>query len=178
MKFQTTSSEGTETKLSNGWHPAYLVKVGSHATPEGWAMQTPQYFRWYFAVWEDDVAQKQGVEFEKLDGISSTAFNDKSKAYRWVGTILNVTPKPGETIDLEPLYPIPCTVRLERVQKQDRVYAKITDVDRGSGWQKELEVRNDVRVYLTDLVHKLASGQAPATSPADIPDPAVPPAVI
>lgn len=103
------------SQLTQGWHPAYLIHIGEEATPEGWKMQekSPTMWRWHFVVWESLAALQGGEVPEEQSGLSSAKFSPKSryvasKAWTWATQILGRVLATGETVDWDPLYPVPC----------------------------------------------------------------------
>src|SRR5262245_12181321 len=119
------------TALSAGWHPAYLLEMADEPTPESWKMydQSPRLWRWRFAVWEvPTLIDRQKPE--RQSAVSSQKFTPKgrqpaSKAYSWTAALLGRQIPPGEVVNLDPLMPIPCRVKVELSNQ----YANIVDVE-------------------------------------------------
>jgi len=130
MRYET-KTYNDRSALSAGWKPAFLLAIGDEATPETWKMfeQSPRFWRWKFAVWEVPHLITQQMP-ERQSAISSQKFTPKgrqpaSKAYQWTASLLGHQIAPGETVDLDPLMPIPCRVKIERTNE----YANIVDVE-------------------------------------------------
>jgi len=174
----TPKTYNDPSALSPGWHPAFLLEIADEPTPEGWKMyeKSPRLWRWRFACWEiPTLIDRQAPE--RQSAVSSQAFTPKgrqpaSKAYLWTSALLGRQIPPGETVNLDPLMPIPCRVKVERAT--DPQYANILDV----------EASPDLAQYLTDgLRQQLAAflatfGQAPdpALAPArPVPQPGLQP---
>ena len=160
----TPKTYNDPSALSPGWHPAFLLEIADEPTPEGWKMyeKSPRLWRWRFACWEvPTLIDRQAPE--RQSAVSSQAFTPKgrqpaSKAYLWTSALLGRQIPPGETVNLDPLMPIPCRVKVERANE----YANILDV----------EASPDLAQYLTDAfkAHLAAFlvtfGQAPDPAPA------------
>jgi hypothetical protein len=121
------------SNLSPGRHPGYLLRITEEPTPEAWPMreQSPNMWRWIFAIWPDpSFIPSQAPEVQTA--VSSTKFSPKgkfqaSKAYVWTSQLLGRQIAPGESVDYDTLYPVPCVCKVERDPGKD--FAKITDVE-------------------------------------------------
>ncbi len=151
------SSTNDPSQLTAGWHPAVLVEIADEETPDGWIMKerNPRLYRWQFRVWSrpEDMATQ---EPERQSAVSSQAFTPKgrnpaSKAYTWTVELLGRMVLPGEAVDLDPLMPIPCRVKIERKEQ----YANIIDLER---WE-------DGAALLTEPVRRKL-GPTPAAAQA------------
>jgi hypothetical protein len=168
----TPRTYNDKSALSPGWHPAFLLEIADEPTPENWKMyeKSPRLYRWRFAVWEvPTLIDRQAPE--RQSAVSSQKFTPKgnqpaSKAYLWTSALLGRQIPPGETVNLDPLMPIPCRVKVERGNE----YANILDV----------EACPEIAQYLTpafkeQLAAFLATfGQAPDSAPAPAPPPPAP----
>lgn len=142
---QMTNRPAVNTSvLTEGRHPGYLLKIVEEATPDGWVMKekSPTMYRWYFALWEvPTLIDKQAPELQT--GITSTKFAPKgkfqaSRAYTWTCQLLGRHIAPGESVNYDPLYPLPCSVKVEREPGKD--YIKILDVE---GWADGAQLLTD-----------------------------------
>ena len=135
----TVSAEFEPSKLEDGWHPAFLIHIAEQETPAEWQMKTPTYWRWHFAIYD----QKPEGEFEKRDGISSASFSPKSKAFQWVKGMLGQKLDVGQSVDLAPMFPIPCRVKTE-INEQG--FLKILDLDKA-----EFEASDDIKAVTAKM---------------------------
>jgi hypothetical protein len=117
--------------LTDGWHPAFLLAITDEATPESWKMreQSPRMWRWNFAVWQTPEAVTQHQP-ERQSAPSSQKFTPKgrqpaSKAYAWTSALLQRQIPPGERVNLDPMMPLPCRVKVMR----NGDYANILDLE-------------------------------------------------
>jgi hypothetical protein len=119
--------------LSEGWHPGFLLHISEEATPADWQMakQSPTMYRWHFVLWEvPTLIDRQAPEHQS--GLTSTKFSPKgkfqaSKAYTWTKQMLARDIPPGQSINWDTLYPVPCRVKVERTPGKD--FIKILDVE-------------------------------------------------
>ena len=120
-----------KSALTDGWHPAFLLAITDEPTPESWKMYhaSPRMWRWQFAVWAkpDDIAH---LPPERQSAPSSQKFTPKgnqpaSKAYAWTTALLQRQIPPGESVNLDPLMPLPCRVKVQR----NNEYANIIDLE-------------------------------------------------
>ena len=128
----TPKVSNDKSSLLDGWHPAFLLAIQEEDTPPSWKMaeKSPRMYRWKFAVWShpDRIATENP---ERQSAPSSTTFSPKgknpaSKAYTWTAELLGRQIMPGESVDLDPLLPLPCRVKVSR----NGEYANIMDVER------------------------------------------------
>jgi hypothetical protein len=153
--------------LTDGWHPAYLLAITDEPTPETWQMyqQSPRLWRWHFAVWEiPTLIGRQAPEHQSAP--SSQKFTPKgrqqaSKAYAWTAALLGRQIPPGERVNLDPLMPLACRVKVSR--KDD--YANIVD----------LEAYPDGAALLTPEIRAMLAQMSRLDEP-DTPPPAQTPA--
>jgi hypothetical protein len=122
------------SSLSQGWHPEFLVHISEEITPADWKMKekSPTMWRWYVLVWESPVTLQQGQAPEQQSGLTSAKFSPKgryvaSKAWTWTSQILGRQLATGETVDWDPLYPVPVRIKVSRDPGKD--YIKIEDVE-------------------------------------------------
>jgi hypothetical protein len=162
-----------KSTLTDGWHPAYLLAISDEPTPESWKMYaaSPRMWRWAFAVWPTPDAITQGPP-ERQSAPSSQKFTPKgrqpaSKAYAWTSALLgNKQILPGESVNLDPLMPLPCRAKIER----NGEYANIIDVEPWPDGTAYLTP--ELRAKLQTLLDQgsppptAASTQSPATTPA------------
>lgn len=153
--------------LTPGWHPAVLLAILDEATPEGWIMaqRNPRMYRWKFAVYTTPQNLPHETP-ERQSAVSSQAFTPKgrnpaSKAYTWTTELLGRVIMPGESVDLDPLLPLPCRVKIERREQ----YANIVDLER---W-------DEGKPLLTDAVKRtlahLDEEAPPVTTPPPVQTP-------
>lgn len=133
MPTMTNRPPVAPSALTPGRHPGYLLQIVEEPTPEGWPMaeKSPTLYRWFFALWEvPTLVDRQAPELQT--GITSTKFAPKgkfqaSKAFTWTSQILNKTIAPGESVNLDPMLPLPCSVKVSRDPGKD--FVKIEDVE-------------------------------------------------
>jgi hypothetical protein len=123
--------------LSEGWHPAYLLHIADEATPEQWTMyeSSPRLWRWLFAVWE--TPQHVQATTPELQSVpTSQKFSpggryQPSKAYTWTCTLLGRAVQAGESVSLDAALPLPCRLKIRRVngQGQPIEFANIVDLE-------------------------------------------------
>lgn len=131
MSFQPKAPSNDKTSLTDGWHPGYLLAISDEQTPPTWKMfeKSPRMYRWTFAVWQQpgDILHDAP---ERQSAPSSQAFSPKgtqpaSKAYSWTSALLQRQIQPGESVDLDPMLPLPCRVKISR----NGEYANILDLE-------------------------------------------------
>jgi hypothetical protein len=158
--------------LTEGWHPGFLLHISEEATPADWQMakQSPTMYRWHFCLWETPTLLERQAP-EQQSGLTSTKFTPKgrfqaSKAYVWTTQLLGRQIVPGESINYDTLYPLPCRVKVQRDPGKD--YVKIVDVE---AW-------NEGQQYLAGLQPALMQARRALldTPAADVPPPAPQPA--
>ncbi len=113
-----------KSSLTPGMHPAFLVAIVTEPTPENWEMakKSPFMLRWQFAVWDSAQTLTAGAPPERQSMVSSQAFTPKgnfqaSKAYQWTSILLGREPAAGESVDLDPMLPLPCQLMVLRTDK-------------------------------------------------------------
>jgi hypothetical protein len=132
----TPQSINDPSQLSEGWHPAMLIAILDEETPAGWEMAktSARMWRWCFAVWQHpDIMTTQHPELQSSptsQKFSSGGKYQPSKAYVWTCQLLGKTIQPGESVDLDPLMPLPCLLEVKRTNKlgQPVEYATITNL--------------------------------------------------
>jgi hypothetical protein len=164
--------------LTEGWHPGYLIHISEEPTPPDWQMakQSPTMYRWHFTVWEvPTLVDRQAPEVQS--GLTSTKFSPKgrfqaSKAYTWACQMLGRQIAPGETVNWETLYPVPCRLKVTRDPGKD--YVKIVDVEAWTDGQQHLPT---LATALAQARAALLAEPAPrlSTPPASPGTPPVPP---
>jgi hypothetical protein len=165
-------SYNDKSVLSDGWHPAFLLAITDEPTPEGWKMfaQSPRLWRWHFAVWSTpDAIATQAPEHQSAP--SSQKFTPQgrqpaSKAYEWTCYLLARQIAPGERVNLDPLLPLPCRVKVVRKDE----YANIKDLE---AWPEGASyLTTALRASLATLLDaerqapQTGSTSSPATTPA------------
>jgi hypothetical protein len=129
----TPPGSGTgRSTLSEGWHPGFLLAITDEVTPRTWKMveKSPRFWRWHFAVWEvPTLIGRQDPEHQSAP--SSQTFSpggqyQASKAYVWTCELLGRQVQPGESVDLDPLMPLPCRIKIRR----NGEYANIVDLEK------------------------------------------------
>ena len=147
---QKSQSPNDVSSLTNGWHPAYLLEITDEATPETWKMfaKSPRMYRWTFAVWETPA--QMTMPPERQSAPSSQAFSPKgrnaaSKAYLWTTELLGRQLLAGEAIDLDPMLPLPCRVKVTRNEQ----YANIVDLEQ---WRDAPELTPALKTLLRDTL--------------------------
>ena len=166
----TPKSTNDKSNLTDGWHPAYLLAITDEPTPPTWTMfpKSPRMYRWCFAIWERPEHLTALEEPERQTAPSSQAFSPKrgqnaaSKAYLWTKEFLGREIQPGEAVDLDPLLPLPCRVKVAR----NGEYANIVDLER---WPDGpvLDPQSPLLPLLRDTLDREATGEPKAvTAPA------------
>jgi hypothetical protein len=119
--------------LTEGWHPGFLIHISEEPTPADWQMfkQSQTMWRWHFVLWEvPTLIDRQAPEHQS--GLTSTKFSPKgkfqaSKAYTWTAQLLRQQIAPGQSVNWDTLYPVPCRVKVERTPGKD--FVKVLDVE-------------------------------------------------
>jgi len=166
MMSYTQRALNDKSLLTDGWHPAFLVAITDEPTPESWKMfkASPRMWRWQFVVWSEP-SQIGTQPPERQSAPSSQSFTPKgtknpaSKAYQWTTELLARQIQPGESVDLDPLMPLPCRVKISR----NGEYANIIDLELWREGQRLVNeaFRQQLRAFLEE------PSQAPApVSPA------------
>lgn len=168
------------SNLTPGWHPAFLLAILDEATPDGWVMKerNPRMYRWKFAVYT--TPQHLPTETpERQSAVSSQAFTPKSrnpasKAYLWTTELLGRLVLPGESVDLDPLLPLPCRVKVERREQ----YANIVDLERWEEGKPLLTdaVRRTLAALDDDALPPVQAAPTPVPAPTQATLPGTPPA--
>jgi hypothetical protein len=137
--YQESSSMYTndKTQLTEGRHPAFLCLITLEDIPTTWQSYNPdrgvtEQWRWHFAVWESD-AQITTMAPEHQTTTSTKTFSpggtkQASKTYVYVTEFLRRNPHPDERVDLDPLLPLPCTVRVMR-HKKDGTFIEYANLE-------------------------------------------------
>ena len=169
------------SQLTEGWHPAALIELALEDTPPDWerAKRSPKQFRWFYAVWEA-FADVTRTAPEAQSATTSTLFSpggryQPSTAYVWHSELLGHRPARGEHVNLDPLLPLACRVKIQRTDKngQPSEYARIIGLERWADGQALLT--QDLKDKLaTWHKMKMATG-TPPPAPPPVP-PTLPPA--
>lgn len=141
--FRPSSQESFSDKseLTRGRKPAFLCAITEELVPDGWPMQKrpgDTMFRWHFAIWENEQAIN-ARQPEHQTAVSSKIFspagkkNPASKCWLWTAELLGRLPNPGEAVDLDPMMPLPCRLKVERTKRDGTPvdFAVIADLE---GW--------------------------------------------
>jgi hypothetical protein len=119
----TPRTVNDKSSLAPGYHPAFLLAIVDEEVPDGWQMKekSPRMWRWQFAVFHAPEQIAQGGTPEHQSATSSQTFSpggkfQPSKAYTWTCKLLGRKVEAGETIDLDPLLPLPCMVMVTRTK--------------------------------------------------------------
>lgn len=174
----TPRSINDPSQLSEGWHPAYLLQIADEATPELWSMyeSSPRLWRWLFAVWETP-QHVQTTTPELQSAPTSQKFTpasrySPSKAYTWTCALLGRAVQAGESVSLDDLFPLPCRLKIRRVngQGQPIEFANIVDLEAwpDGGSLLTADVRQKLATWFT---MKQQGTPAPAPAPGAVPRP-------
>lgn len=154
--------------LTEGWHPAFLIHISEEATPPDWQMakQSPTMYRWHFCVWEVPTLMTQQPP-EQQSGLTSTKFAPKgrfqaSKAYVWTTQLLGRQIAPGESVNYDQLYPLPCRVKVSRDPGKD--YVKIVDVEAWPDGQQGLPTLKDALLRAREALLQIPPPPAPVAA--------------
>jgi hypothetical protein len=168
------------SQLSEGWHPSFLVDITIEDTPQDWERfkRSPKQWRWWVATW-DTAADITRAAPEAQSTTTSTIFSpgggkfDPSTCYRWHAELLGRRPAKGEHVNLNPMLPLPCRVKISRTDKngQPSEYAKILDLERWPDGQALLTP--DLRDKLATWYRMKSATNAPP--PQASPAPPLPP---
>jgi hypothetical protein len=159
--------------LTEGWHPGFLLHISEEATPADWQMakQSPTMWRWHFLLWEiPTLIDRQAPEHQS--GLTSTKFSPKgryqaSKAYTWARQMLAREIFPGQSVNWDTLYPVPCRVKVERTPGKD--FIKVLDVEAWPDGQPfTVSMAEPLRLARAEAV----AAPAPVIPPLDTPSPA------
>ena len=113
------ASTGEPSNLTEGIHMAFLLAITDDPTPEEWPMfkNSPRMFTWHMAVYQTPNSVGREIP-EYLTGLSSQTFSyggkRTSKAYDWTVKLLGRSLALGESIDLDPMMPMPCQVAISK----------------------------------------------------------------
>jgi hypothetical protein len=162
--------------LSEGWHPGFLIHISEEPTPADWQMakQSPTMYRWHFVLWEiPTLIDRQAPEHQS--GLTSAKFSPKgkfqaSKAYTWTKQLLGRDIPPGQSVNWDALYPVPCRVKVERTPGKD--FIKILDVE---AWPEGQPFTQSMAEPLRLARAEAVAAPVPVIQPLETP-PAVPPA--
>lgn len=159
-----------KSALTDGWHPAYLLAITDEPTPESWKMfaQSPRMWRWHFCVWATPDQITQQAQPERQSAPSSQKFTPKgkqpaSKAYAWTSALLQRQIPPGECVNLDPLMPLPCRVKVSR----NGEYANIIDLEAWPEGTQQLtpEFKHKLVQFYEHPTPAVASTGSPAQTP-------------
>jgi hypothetical protein len=161
--------------LTDGWHPGFLLHISEEPTPPDWQMfaQSPTMYRWHFVLWENpDAIPAEAPEHQS--GLTSTKFSPKgryqaSKAYTWAVQVLRRQIGPGEEVDWDTLYPVPCRVKVERTPGKD--FIKVIDVE---AWPEGQPFTVSLAEPLRRARAEAVDAPAPVIPPVQPPTPAAP----
>lgn len=106
--------------LIAGVHPAFLMAITEEATPPTWEMfkKSPRMYRWHWAV-AHSVQTLDSFVPELVTAVSSKIFSggrQPSKNYTWHCTLLGRVIAVEESVDLDPLMPLPCQLAISRTK--------------------------------------------------------------
>jgi len=105
------------TEIDDGMYEAELVSVSTTDIPE-WGER----WRWSFrVVLEED-------EIVEVNGLTTTKFSTRSKAYRWFSALANREPGVGEEVDLEELVGKKALIEVKNVQRGEFKISNVADV--------------------------------------------------
>jgi hypothetical protein len=132
------ASTGEPSNLTEGVHMAFLLAITDDPTPEEWPMfkNSPRMYSWHFAVYQTPNSVGREIP-EYVVGLSSQTFSyggkRSSKAYDWTVTLLGRSLALGESVDLDPMMPLPCQVAISKknAAQEPTDFAKITQL---YGW--------------------------------------------
>lgn len=163
--------------LIAGVHPAFLMAITEEATPPTWEMfkKSPRLYRWNFAV-AHSVQTLDSFVPELVTAVCSKIFSggkQPSKNYTWHCTLLGREISVNESVDLDPLMPLPCQLAISRTKGGVPVEWAI--VDTLYGWPEGQTLLTDAFKQKLALwwSMKQAGGEQPAEAPT-VPAPAVP----
>ena len=175
------SSASDPSQLSEGWRPAFLVEITEEDTPPDWerAKRSPRQWRWHFAVWENQAEIARSIP-EAQSTTTSKTFSPgggkfpASTAYLWHVEFLGRRPAKGEHVNLDPLMPLPCRLKISRTNKngEPSEYANIKDLERWADGQALLTP--DLKDKLATWHKMKSAGGAPRSAPAPAPTPPPP----
>jgi hypothetical protein len=129
------ASTGEPSNLTEGIHMAFLLAITDDPTPEDWPMfkNSPRMYVWHFAVYQTPNSVGREIP-EYLTGLSSQTFSyggkRSSKAYDWTVKLLGRSLALGESVDLDPMMPLPCQVAISKKNASGETidFAKITEL--------------------------------------------------
>lgn len=164
--------------LSEGWHPAFLLRIDDEETPEQWTMResSPRMWKWLFAVWErPEHLQSSTPELQSAP--TSQKFTpggryQPSKAYTWTCALLGRAVQAGESVSLDDRLPLPCRLKVRRTNSQGQPieFANIIDLE---AWPDGASLLTaDVRQKLSTwfrMKQETPAQPAPAPAPRSAP---------
>lgn len=171
FKQESSSFISDVSKLPQGWRPAYLCLISDEAVPEGWQMRGGRMWRWHFAVWESP-QHISSVAPEHQSAPTSKTFspggkNPPSKAFVWTCELIGRRPNPGESVNLDPMMPIPCRVKIARTKTDGTPieYARILEIE---AWDDGAPLlTSELRDKLLAKAQEWASASEAAATPHD-----------
>jgi hypothetical protein len=106
--------------LTPGVHPAFLMAILDEVTPPTWEMakKSPRMWRWHWAVAHTAQTFDAYVP-ELVTAVCSKIFSggkQASKNYTWHCTLLGRVIAPDESVDLDPMMPLPCQLAISRTK--------------------------------------------------------------
>lgn len=162
------AATGEPSNLTEGIHMAFLLAITDEPTPEEWPMfkNSPRMYVWHMAVYQTPHSVGREVP-EYLTGLSSQTFSyggkRSSKAYDWTVTLLGRSLAVGESVDLDPLMPLPCQVAISKKNARGESidFAKITDL---YAWEEGQAVLQNA--VFVDTLSRFWDGKKPDEAPS------------
>lgn len=165
-----------KSTLTPGMHPGFLLAIQDEEVPDGWKMKekSPRMWRWLFAVWPVPEALTAGMRPEKQSATSSQTFSpggqrQASKAYVWTCKLLGRKIETGESVDLDPMLPLPCWIMVSRTKSDGTAieYANLMGLEL---WPEGAALLTPpLRAYLAGA---FLTEAAPAVQQQNVPPPA------
>ena len=166
----TPSYFSEPSQLIEGVHPAFLVAITDDLTPPTWPMaqKSPRMYRWHFAVLHSLETFEQ-YQPERQTGITSQIFSggkQPSKSYTWSCAILGRDIPADESVDLDPMMPLPCQLFIGRHDKAGKSI-EWANVDKVYNWADGHRLLTEpVRQRLADWWAKKQAEMATAEGPS------------
>lgn len=157
MRRSAPTTPSTTTK-KGGWKMGVRFKVGESKTGNWRAVEEGLYIAKLVEVKPDtinvrgeerDIIRWRFVILEEKDkpmveGLTSTLFTTRSKAYKWASALLGYQPDVGEEIDTDELIGKYAIVKVENKERNGRVFSRVTDVIKAK--KRELEQAKELDV--------------------------------
>lgn len=168
MMKATKASLSEPSNLTDGIHCAYLLAITDEATPENFinVEKNPRSYLWHFAVYQTPSSVGREVpEYITAWSTQICSYGGKraSKCYDWTTTLIGRGLELNESIDLDPMMPMPCQVATSKKDSQGnpKDFATITGL---YVWAEGAAMLQNAA--FTEGLSRFWEGKRPADAPA------------